>query len=229
LKLLALDTSTEYCSAALSIDGDLDVREVKAGQRHSELLIGMIDDLLTSHALSVRDLDGIAYGEGPGSFTGLRIACGVVQGLAFGAGVRVLGVGTLLAMAEGSGAARVVCCVDARMHEIYHAAYVRGDGEGRPWRTLHAPAVCVPAVAPPLAGNGWFACGSGFAVYRDVLEERYAGQLAEIAPELYPHARDILALAAPRFESGEGLTAERAVPVYLRDKVALRIDERATR
>ncbi len=187
----------------------------------------MIDDLLKSHALTVRGLDGIAYGEGPGSFTGLRIACGVVQGLAFGAGVRVLGVGTLLAMAEGSGTDRVVCCVDARVHEIYHAAYVRAR-EGS-WRAVHAPSVCSPAVAPSLEGGGWFACGSGFAAYRDVLEQRYAGQLAEIVPEFYPHARDILALAAPRFESGEGVTAEEAVPVYLRDKVALRIDERATR
>lgn len=229
LKLLALDTSTEYCSVALSIDGDLDAREVKAGQRHSELLLGMIDDLLKSRALSVRDLDGLAYGEGPGSFTGLRIGCGVVQGLAFGAGVRVLGIGTLLAMAEGSGAERVVCCVDARMHEIYHAAYVRVRGQSGAWRAEHAPTVCAPAVAPPLEAKNWFACGSGFAVYRDVLEERYAGQLAEIAPEFYPHARDIVTLAAPRFESGEGVTAEQAVPVYLRDKVALRIDERATR
>ena len=229
MKLLALDTSTEYCSAALSIDAHLDVREVKAGQRHSELLLGMIDDLLKSRALSARDLDGIAYGEGPGSFTGLRIACGVVQGLAFGAGVRVLGVGTLLAMAEGSGADRVVCCVDARIHEIYHAAYVRVQAEAGPWRAVHAPSLCAPAVVPSLEGEGWFACGSGFAVYRDVLEERYAGQLAKIVPELYPRARDVLTLAAPRFESGEGVTAEQAVPVYLRDKVALRIDERATR
>lgn len=229
MKLLGLDTSTEYCSAALSIDGDLDVREAKAGQRHSELLLGMIDGLLESRALTVRDLDGIAYGEGPGSFTGLRIACGVVQGLAFGAGVRILGVGTLLAMADGSNATRVVCCVDARMHEIYHAAYVRGSGERGPWRALHAPTLCAPPVAPPLEGQGWFACGNGFSVYRDVLEQRYAGQLADIVPEHYPHARDILALAVPRFEAGEGMPAERAVPVYLRDKVALRIDERATR
>jgi tRNA threonylcarbamoyladenosine biosynthesis protein TsaB len=229
LKLLALDTSTEYCSAALSIDGNLAVREVKAGQRHSELLLGMIDDLLKSHGLPVRELDGIAYGEGPGSFTGLRIACGVVQGLAFGAGVRVLGIGTLLAMAEGSGAERVVCGVDARVHEIYHAAYVRVRGELGRWRAVHAPSVCAPAVVPPLDGEEWFACGSGFAVYQDVLTQRYAGQLAQIAPELYPHARDILTLAAPRFESGEGVMAEHAVPVYLREKVALRIDERPTR
>jgi tRNA threonylcarbamoyladenosine biosynthesis protein TsaB len=229
LKLLALDTSTEYCSAALSIDGEVDVRDVKAGQRHSELLLGMVDDLLKSHALSVADLDGIAYGEGPGSFTGLRIACGAVQGLAFGAGVRVLGIGTLLAMAEGSGSERVVCCVDARMQEIYHAAYVRVHAARGEWRAVHAPTVCAPAVAPPLQGERWVACGSGFAVYREVLEARYAGQLAHVVPESHPHARDILALARPRFEAGEGFTADEAVPVYLRDKVALRIDERATR
>src|SRR5687767_15933362 len=98
----------------------------------------MIDELMKARRLSVRDLDGIAYGEGPGSFTGLRIACGVVQGLAFGADLRVVGVGTLLAMAAGIGAARVVCCLDARMNEVYHAAYEK-DGEA--WRAVHEPSV----------------------------------------------------------------------------------------
>ena len=242
MKLLALDTSTEYCSTALWIDGAVDVREADAGQRHSELVLGMIDDLLKTHALALRDLDGIAYGEGPGSFTGLRIACGVVQGLAFGADLPVLGVGTMLALAEGSGAERVVCCVDARMQEIYHAAYVRvgatsgagaapaaPPGAAGSWRALHAPRVCAPDAAPALEGSGWFACGNAFSIYAQVLARQYAGQLETIAPERHPHAREIAALAAPRFASGQGVAAEQALPVYLRDKVALRIDERATR
>jgi tRNA threonylcarbamoyladenosine biosynthesis protein TsaB len=226
LKILALDTSTEYCSAALWIDGATHVREARAGQRHSELVLGMIDDLLGAQALRVAGLDGIAFGEGPGSFTGLRIACGVVQGLAFGAGVPVAGVGTLLAMAEGSGAGRVVCCVDARVHEIYHAAYERRDGS---WHAVHEPSICAPANAPELPGEGWLACGSGFSAYRDVLERRYAGRVARIDLALYPHARDIAALAVPAFEAGLAVRAEDAAPVYLRDKVALRIDERPNR
>src|SRR5688500_2270663 len=137
MKILALDTSTEYCSVALSIDGALDERETRAGQRHSELVLGMVDALLRARGVHLRNLDAIAFGEGPGSFTGLRIACGVVQGLAFGADVPVVGVGTLLAMAHGSGAERIVCCLDARMHEIYHGAYTRSD-DGT-WSVVHQP------------------------------------------------------------------------------------------
>jgi tRNA threonylcarbamoyladenosine biosynthesis protein TsaB len=186
----------------------------------------MIDELLNARALRVGELDGIAFGEGPGSFTGLRIACGIVQGLAFGANVPVAGVGTLLAMAEGSGAGRVVCCVDARVHEIYHAAYERDGGS---WRTVHEPSLRAPAAVPELPGEDWLACGSGFSAYREVLDARYAGKLARVDLALYPHARDIAALAVPAFEAGLAVRAEDTAPVYLRDKVALRIDERPNR
>jgi len=226
LKILALDTSTEYCSAALRIDGATDSREVLAGQRHSELVLGMIDELLSARQLNVRDLDGIAFGEGPGSFTGLRIACGVVQGLAFGANVPVAGIGTLLAMAEGSGVERVVCCVDARVHEIYHAAYERENGA---WRAVHEPSICAPALAPALPGEGWLACGSGFKAYADALEQRYAGRLSRIDLTIYPRAADIAKLAQAVFEAGRAVRAEDAAPLYLREKVALRIDERPNR
>jgi tRNA threonylcarbamoyladenosine biosynthesis protein TsaB len=226
LKILAVDTSTEYCSAALWLDGGCAARGALAGQKHSELLLGMVDELLRSHALRLRDLDGIAYGEGPGSFTGLRIACGVVQGLAFGADLPVVGVGTLLALAEASRAQRAVCCLDARMSEVYHAAYEkRGDA----WVTVHEPTVCPPHAAPALSGDGWVACGSGFAAYREALGMRYDGQLARVEPDLYPHAADIAHLAALRFSSGESTGAEFAAPVYVRNKVALRTDERPAR
>ena len=224
LKILALDTSTEYCSAALYCDGEALERGTLAGQRHSELLLGMVDALLRERAIALRDLDGIAYGEGPGSFTGLRIACGVVQGLAFGADLRVVGVGTLLAMAEGSGSTRVVCCLDARMNEIYHAAYEKRGGA---WHTVHEPSVRPASSAPPVPGEGWLGCGSGFGPYRAVLESRYAGQLDAIEPEVYPKAADVARLAEPRFRSGDTVPAELAAPVYVRDKVALTSDERA--
>ena len=226
MKILAVETSTEYCSAALSIDGEIDSRGTRAGQRHSDLLLGMVDELLATRGLHLRELTGIAFGEGPGSFTGLRIACGSVQGLAFGAGLPVAGVGTLLAMAAGTSADRVVCCVDARVREIYHGAYEKRRGT---WHAVHAPSVCAPAAAPQLTGADWLACGSGFAVYREVLETLYAGQLAGIEPERFPHAREIAQLAAPLFENGETVSAEQAAPLYLRDKVALRTDERPAR
>lgn len=208
------------------MDGVLEVREARAGQTHSEILLGMVDELLRSRAVSLRELDGIAFGEGPGSFTGLRIACGVVQGLAFGAALPVVGVGTLLAMAAGTRAQRVVCCMDARMNEIYHAAYQK---EGEAWQAIHEPSVCAPEAAPLLEGTGWFGCGSGFVAYRAALEARYTNQLSAVDTDAYPHARDIARLSAPHFESGDTGLAESAAPLYVRDKVALRIDERATR
>lgn len=226
LKILALDTSTEYCSAALWINGDVESREVHAGQTHSEILLVMVDELMRSRALSLRELDGIAYGAGPGSFTGLRIACGVVQGLAFGAALPVVGVGTLLAMAAGTCAQRVVCCMDARMNEIYHAAF---EKEGETWRAIHEPSVCAPHAAPLLEGAGWLGCGSGFLAYREALQVRYARQLSSVEVDAYPHARDIARLSVSHFESGDTGLAESAAPLYVRDKVALRIDERATR
>ena len=246
MKILALDTSTDYCSVALWLDGGPTVREARAGQSHSSLLLGMIDEVLHAAHVQLRDLDALAYGEGPGSFTGLRIACGVVQGVAFGANLPVIGIGTLLAMAHGSGAERVVCCVDARVHEIYHAAYCRAVNhsitrtEGNPrftsatshpsaWKEVCAPSVCEPGAAPELEGEGWLGCGNGFAVYREALEARYGGRLAGIEPERYPHALDIAALAVPLVERGLTRDAESAAPVYLRDKVALTTDERATR
>lgn len=223
MRILALDTSSEFCSVALWLDGELDGREVHAGHRHSELLLGMVDELLRRHALSVQSLDGIAFGEGPGSFTGLRIACGVTQGLAFAAGLPVVGIGTLAAMAHATHAERVVCCVDARMHEIYHAAYEKLDGD---WRTVHAPAVCLPAAAPRLPQGTWFGCGSGFAVYREALTQRYDGRLSAVDPQLHARAHEIARLAVPRFERGESVEAALASPLYVRDKVALKTNER---
>jgi len=223
LKILALDTSTEYCSVALWRDGEVDTRETHAGQRHSELLLGMVDELLGRHKMQVGELDGIAFGQGPGSFTGLRIACGVTQGLAFAAGLPVVGISTLLAMAEAAHAERVVCCLDARVHEIYHAAYDKSGGE---WETVCEPGLWAPAESPLLPAGTWHGCGSGFAAYREALMQRYDGCLGGVTPDLFPHAQDIARLAVPLFEQGKGADAALAAPLYIRDKVALRSDER---
>ncbi len=222
LNLLALDTSTEYCSAALLRDEELTYREAHAVQRHSELILPMIEDLLVASGLELGRLDGIAFGAGPGSFTGLRIACGVAQGLAFGAGLPVVPVGTLAALAQEAGAPRVIACLDARMGEIYHAAYRRDGGQ---WAEIAAPSVGPAQSAPMLEGDGWFGCGSGFAVYADALAKRYGGQLDGVAAGLHPHARSIARLAAPVLAAGGGLPAEQAAPIYVRDKVALKMHE----
>jgi tRNA threonylcarbamoyladenosine biosynthesis protein TsaB len=222
LNLLALDTSTEYCSAALLRGEELTHREAHAIQWHSELILPMIEDLLAVAGLELAHLDGIAFGAGPGSFTGLRIACGVAQGLAFGAGLPVVPVGTLLALAQESGASRVIACIDARMDEVYHAVYRR---EGGQWAEIAAPGVGRAQSAPAVEGGGWFGCGSGFAVYADALAKRYVGQLDGVAPGLHPHARSIARLALPVLATGGGLPAEQAAPIYVRDKVALKMHE----
>jgi tRNA threonylcarbamoyladenosine biosynthesis protein TsaB len=223
LNILALETSTELCSAALWRDGEVDAREVDAGQRNSQVLLPMVDALLTSHGIKAAELDGVAFGAGPGSFTGLRIACGVAQGIAFGADLPVVGIGTLLAVAELSRGQRAVCCLDARMSEIYHAAY---EKRGNQWHAVHEPCLCKPGEAPLLPAGAWTGCGSGFAAYRAALEHRYAGRLERVLAALAPHAREIAILAAAEFKRGNGIAAEHAAPLYVRNKVALRVNER---
>lgn len=226
MKILALDTSTEFCSLALWQDGAVVVRETLAGQRHSELVLPMLDELLAAAGLTLTQLDGIAFGAGPGSFTGLRIACGVAQGLALGANLPVLGIGTLEALVQTQATtkdSKVIAALDARMGEIYHAAYTR-SAEG--WEAVCEPTLCLPQQAPQLPGDGWVACGSGFDKYGEVLGERYQGQINRIDAGVYPHAREIAQLAAPGFAKGLGIDPADAAPLYIRNKVALKESER---
>lgn len=222
MKLLALDTSTEFCSAALWLDGLVAADGVEAGQRHSELLLPMIDGLLRRTGVTLASLDAIAFGEGPGSFTGLRIACGVAQGLAFGADKPVVGVGTLLALAQASGAEAAACCLDARMKEVYFAAYRR---EGDDWTTVHPPGLYAPASLPRLPDGPWVGCGNGYAAHGETLASGFATQLQAMADVAVPHAREIATLAAAKFAQTGGRPAEEALPLYIRDKVALTIEE----
>jgi len=226
LNILSLETSSEWCSAALWRDGNVLAQEELAAQRHSELILPMIDALLRDAGLTLEDFDAIAFGAGPGSFTGLRIACGVAQGLAFATGVAVACVSTLLAVAQRSGAQRALACFDARMGELYCGAFERDASSARSWRVVHPPQLCVPATAPELNTEGWVGVGSGFAVHGAALAERYAGRLSETRAELHPHAEDIAALAADLVRSGLTVAPEDARPIYLRDHVALTIDER---
>ncbi len=222
MKFIAFDAATEWCTVALYQEGAVTHRRVHAGQKHSELLVPMVMDLLAGAGLGLRQLDGLAYGMGPGSFTGLRIACGVAQGLALGADLPVLGVSTLETLAEESGAARVVACLDARMNEVYAAIYQR---DGQDWRCLSGPVVCPPEAAPLPPAGDFIGVGSGFAAY-PALSARLSTGLSRWDGEVIPHARAMARLAAPRFARGEGLTPEAAEPVYVRDKVALKICER---
>lgn len=223
MKLLALDTSTENCSLALWLDGEVISRQEIAGQRHSDLLLPMLEALLGDAGISLNALDGIAFGEGPGSFTGLRIGCGVAQGLALGANLPVLGISTLLALAAAAPGERVIACLDARIGEIYHAAYELRDGA---WLTVSEPSLGLAQDAPAVVGSGWVGAGSGFAAYGEALQLRYAGQLASSDGGVYPQAREMVKLAAPLFAQGLGQDAALAAPLYIRNKVALKMGER---
>ena len=223
MNILALETSTEYCSVALWLDGAIVERCERVGQKHSELLMEMLDGLLQDSGFRIQDVDGIAFGMGPGSFTGVRIACGVAQGLALGAALPVVGVCTLQALAQASGHDRVIAALDARMAEVYHAAYEKRAGE---WVTVSEPSLCLPQDARQVEGTGWFGAGSGFAVHGAALEERYAGQLAGSDAQAVPQASAIAQLAAAMFAAEQGVDAAQAMPLYLRDKVALKTCER---
>jgi tRNA threonylcarbamoyladenosine biosynthesis protein TsaB len=226
MNILALDTSTEYCSVALWQDGAVKERFELVGQKHSEMLIAMLDALLHEAGVKLAQLDGLAFGKGPGSFTGVRIACGAVQGLAFGANLQVAGICTLEALAEASGKPRVIAALDARMGEIYHAAY---EKHGDVWTTLSEPCLCKPEEAPSVSGEDWFGVGSGFATHGAALQARYAGQLMGMDGAAVPQAAAIAALGAARFKLGHGVDAAEALPLYLRDKVALKTSEREVR
>lgn len=226
MKLLVLDTSTEWCSAALWLDGAVRARRELAGQRHSSLILPMIDGLLAENGLRLADLDGIGYGAGPGSFTGLRIACAVTQGLAFGAGLPVAGVSTLESLAGQAGRQRVLTLLDARMAEVYWAAYERTDAG---WRTSVEPRLALPESVYVPDGDGWIGAGNGFAVLDDALRAPIAARLGRIEADLMPDAAAMAPLAAQAFTRGEGRDAAEAAPIYLRDKVALTVDERRAR
>ncbi len=223
MRILALETSTEYCSVALWQDGNVVNRCELVGQRHSELLIGILDSLLHEAGVKISELDGIAFGAGPGSFTGVRIACGVTQGLALGADLPVVGVCTLQALAQAAGHDKVIAALDARMGEIYHAVYEKRAGS---WVTICEPNLCLPQQALPVQASGWFGTGSGFALYGAVLGNRYAGQISGSDIQAVPQASAIAEFAAPLFSAGQGMDAAQAMPFYLRDKVALKTSER---
>jgi tRNA threonylcarbamoyladenosine biosynthesis protein TsaB len=223
VNLLAVETSTELCSVALLRGTELFVEEALAGNRHSEMAVPMVRAVLARAGLEPRRLDGFAFGQGPGSFTGIRIACGLVQGLAFGAGRLVVGVPSLLALAESRNESHVVAALDARMGQAYVAAYRR---EGGDWAEVIAPCLADAAGVPALPAGRWLATGSGFDRHQ-WLRDAYGDAISAIAEGELPRAGDVARIGARRFP--RAVPAEQAAPLYLRDKVALTTEERRTR
>lgn len=215
-KILALDTSTDACSVALWLDGEVigDFRVIP--RQHTKELLPMVSTLLAGAQLSVAQLDAIAFGRGPGSFAGIRIATGTAQGLAFAAELPLLPVSTLAAMAlkvhQQSNSSRVVASLDARMNEIYAAAYHCKDGAVE---EVLAERVCAPADLV-LPEDQWTAVGPGFN-YRQDMAEQTQQRLAELDKSVYPTAGAMVQLAIQDFDNGKVVAPELAMPVYLRD------------
>lgn len=222
MKILAIETATDACSAALLVDGEIRVRETLAPREHARLILPMMNELLAEAGIALAQLDALAFGRGPGSFTGLRIAAGVVQGAAFAADLPVAPVSTLAALALGAmekhGQTQVLAALDARMNEVYWAAF-RRDAD-RLSSLLGEEAVLPPSRVPLTETADWFGAGQGWAAYGEVLRERLVDRLCGVDAELSPHAREIARLGEVVMREGGGVSAEQAIPVYLRDHVA---------
>lgn len=221
-RILALDTATEACSVAL-LDGDtLYARYRVAPREHAQLVLSLVAEVLAEAGLALADMDALAFGRGPGGFTGVRIATSVVQGLAFAVARPVVPVSTLRALAQGQvrecHAEAVAAAIDARMGEVYFGLYVR-DGQGL-MRLVGEERVCVPEQVPAAPeGPALVGAGSGWQAYGEALGAALP-KAVPVAGERYPDARDIAQLAAADFAAGLAVPAEQAQPVYLRDQVA---------
>ena len=225
--ILAIETSSELASCALLVGDHLIARATCGVRTHSQSVLPMVQELLREAGLALADCDAVAFCAGPGSFTGVRTACGVAQGLAFGANLPVLPLVTLEAMAQAcrarTGASEVLTVLDARMGEVYWAQY-RYDAARGAWTELAAPALCAPQDLEPLPAEGLAACGNGFSAY----PEAFAGKAfaAGALEDILPHARELALLGAPALAAGLGVPPAQAQPLYLRNKVAYTSAER---
>ncbi|HET8695856.1 MAG TPA: tRNA (adenosine(37)-N6)-threonylcarbamoyltransferase complex dimerization subunit type 1 TsaB [Gammaproteobacteria bacterium] len=222
MKLLGIETSSALGSIALRLPDGLAVRTIASPREQTERLLGFADELLAEAGLALRELDGIAFGRGPGSFTGLRVAAAMAQGLAVASGVPLLPVSSLQCLAQGAfrtaGVRRALVCVDAHMGEVYWGEFEVRDGQAEPLgpERLAAPAEVMPAVASP-----WTAVGDGFAAHAAALAAVVASA-ERVLPEARPLAEDLFAQAELDLAAGHAVGASQALPVYLREHTAWR-------
>lgn len=226
MNILALDTCTEMCSAAVQKNGDLFEQTTLTQRGHSDIVLGMIEAVLEQAGISLKQVDLLAFGRGPGSFTGVRIGVGVAQGIAFARQLPVVPVSTLAAVAQRAidehGATRVAVALDARMGEIYAAHFRAENGLAV---ACDQERVCAPEDFKPFDSSNWFAAGSGWQEYGEALQTIFNGQLEGKDTALLPTAAAMAKLARDLAVKGNTIAADQAVPVYLRDNVAKKKDE----
>lgn len=219
MNLLALETATDCCSVALRVGDEVIEDHRLALRQHAALILPMIDGVLAAAGVTRHALDAIAFGRGPGAFTGLRIAAGVAQGLALGLDRPVVPVSTLAALAQASGAGRALSALDARLGEVYYGYYTRG-ADGLVTADVDDALAPPTAIALP-ADAGWrgVGVGAGWAAYGEVLAARLGGCIDAVDGDAQPRAGGLARLAAAAFLRGEAVSAELALPTYLRDRV----------
>lgn len=223
MKILAIDTATEGCSAALLNDDEIISRLQVVPRKHADLILPMLDEILAETQLSIKQLDALAFGRGPGAFTGVRIATGVIQGIAFGSDLPVVPVSTLRALAQRTynehRHAKVLTAFDARMDEVYWAEYVLGENEIMQLQG-EEQVIAPQHVVLSSVDDQWSGSGSGWAAYPDELKQAISTGSLTLYPDMITRADEIVSLARHDFEMGLSVSAEHALPVYLRNKVA---------
>jgi tRNA threonylcarbamoyladenosine biosynthesis protein TsaB len=209
-------------SLGLKIYEDFHSINIKAGQTHSEIILPEINKFLSEHQLTTKDLDAIAFGKGPGSFTGIRIACGIAYGLGYGASIPVIGVNNLLALADRSGKNKVISVIDARMGEIYFSAYIK---EGKTFSEPMFEGVYKPDELPKIKESGWTLIGNAIETYKQEMKDHFGQQIEDLIDGPIEVVESISKLATP-FIKNKIFELIHAEPVYLRNKVAFTIEER---
>lgn len=224
MKLLAFELSTEACSVAVHVDGQVRERFEIAPRRHAELALPWAEELLAEAGIARSQLDAIALGRGPGAFTGVRLAIALAQGVALALDRPLIPVSTLqaLAMRAPAEAGQVLAAIDARMGEVYVARYERVDG--LPW-LQDAERVCPPQAVVLPEGIRCAGVGTGFAAAEGAIVAQLGDALTSADATALPRASDVVALALPMLERGEAIAPERVEPAYLRDNVALTLVE----
>lgn len=227
--ILAIETATEACSAALFYNETVTHEFQIAPRLHTRLILPMVEKLLSEAHLSLTDVDAIAFGRGPGAFTGLRIATGVTQGLALAHDTSVIPVSTLAAMALQmaelhTDKAHFLVAVDARIGEVYWGHYQR---QADRVVLVGTEQVIAAEKLAPITFSNWLGVGTGWAAYKEAFQALNQTSEQAIYPDVFPSAKYIALLGADAFDAGEVLAAELAQPIYLRDKVADTIVERA--
>lgn len=234
--VLALETSSERLSVALASGDARFHRSIQEGTRHSEHILVLINALLDDAGVALSELDAIAFGAGPGAFTGVRLGCGVAQGLALARDIPVVAVNSLQALAEACGCganaaaptaeSRIVTAIDARLGEVYFATWLGAPGA---WRVDLETALAKPETLPIPSGLGWIGCGSAFAAHGPALRERLGASLLAVSSVDPPDAQAVLEIALVDIAAGRASAPEIALPLYVRNKVALTIAEREAR